>query len=380
MINILFVFGDIFKRGGTETVMRSIYDHIDRGRFHIDFLLLSDDPDDTEFTKHIGECGGFVYHIVRRGKDYSRHKRELKRFFKEHKYDIVHTHMDAIGDEVLSEAKRAGIKVRVAHSHNTAQVTSHSLLGLLHGAVIGIERLRLRSYATCYVACSSEAGEWLFGEKRCKGDNYLLFRNAIDLDKFMFSRERYIKVRESLGIGEEAVVGHVGSFLYQKNHEFLLNVFADLAGKINARLVLVGTGALEESCREQAEKLGITDRVLFLGSRPDVCDLLQGMDVFAFPSRFEGFGVALLEAQASGLKCLASAEVPREADVTGNVVFLPAGSDTGIWVDELLRILKSDYQRVSPIEAVRDAGYDMSGNIRKLEEFYIRALEKVEEP
>ena len=375
MIDILFVFGDLFKRGGTETVMRNIFDHIDRDRFHIDFLLLSDEPDGTELTKHIEESGSKVFHIVRRGKEYSRHKKELKRFFSEHQYDIVHTHMDAIGDEALLEAKRNGVKVRVAHSHSTAQLPApRSVKDIIHKGIILYERSRLRRLASHYVACSTEAGEWLFGKKRCSGDRYLLFRNAIVPEELIYSHERYVRAREELGISNEVLIGHVGAFLYQKNHEFLISVFADISKRIDSKLVLIGCGELEPDIRRKVNELGISDRVLFLGSRTDVKDLLQGMDVFVFPSHHEGLPLAVLEAQAAGLRCVISDRISREVDVTGLVVFLPINEGTGIWADAVEKAASSEDVRVSPVERIRESGYDMCTNIHELEDFYIRAL------
>ena len=378
MINILFVFGDLFKRGGTETVMRSIFDHIDRSCFHIDFLLLNDDPDETELTGNIESHGSVVYHIIRRGKDYRRHKAELRRFFAEHSYDIVHTHMDAIGDEALFEAKRAGVKVRVAHSHNTDQLPSpKSIKDHLHKMIIGYERLRLRRMATHFVACSTEAGEWLFGKERCSGDRYLLFRNAIDPELLLFSQDRYSKVREDLGIAGETVIGHVGTFNYQKNHEFLIRVFAEVSEKIDAKLVLIGKGTLEDDIKALVSELGLSGRVLFLGGRSDVADILQGMDVFAFPSHHEGLPLAVVEAQASGLKCLISDNISSEVDISGLVRFLPIDKGTDIWTEAIISAASEKQIRTSPIEKTREAGYDMNTNIHELERFYADAVDRV---
>jgi glycosyltransferase involved in cell wall biosynthesis len=389
MIRILFVFGDLFRRGGTETVMRQIFDHIDQERFRIDFLLMSDEPDDTELTRHIESCGSRVYHIVRRGKDYKRHKAELRKFFEEHEYDIVHTHMDAIGDEALAEAKRAGVKVRVAHSHNTDQLPNpKSLKDHLHKAVIRYERGRLRKLATHFVACSTEAGEWLFGAERCSGERYLLFRNAIDPEGLVYSAAVREKVRKELGISDECVLGHVGTFNFQKNHEFLVRVFAEVRKELDARksmdagkqggarLVLVGTGSLEPEVRKRVAELGLTDSVLFLGNRGDVSELLQGMDAFVFPSRHEGLPLAAIEAQASGLYCFLSDRISGEVDITGLVKFLPIeeGSEAR-WAKEICAALDEKLERRSPTQRIREAGYDMGTNIRMLEEFYTKALE-----
>ena len=377
MINILYVFGDIFKRGGTEAVMKGIFDHIDRSRFRIDFLLLSDAPDNTALTKHIEECGSSVYHITGRGSDYPEHRKQLKRFFEEHSYDIVHTHMDAIGDEVLAAAKKAGVEIRVAHSHNTDQLASpRTVKERIHKGLILAERRRLRKLATHFVACSGDAGRWLFGEERCRGDRYLLFKNAIDPDDFIFSDEKYNEIRRSLGVGDEPVIGHVGTFNYQKNHEFLIRVFAKVHARTDARLLLVGTGPLEQDIRSLAGKMGIADSVMFMGSRDDVKDLLIGMDVFAFPSRFEGLGVAIVEAQASGLKCVVSDRVPSEVDISGLVTFLPTDGGEEAWAEAILSSLENRDRRMSPAEKIREAGYDMRTEIHELEDFYLRAAGK----
>ena len=208
MIRILFVFGDVLKKGGTEKVMLNIFDHIDRSRFSIDFLLLTDEPDNSDAATHIRENGGQIYQIIRRGKDHKEHLRQLDEFFREHTYDIVHTHMDAIGDEALIAARRAGVAVRVAHSHSTRQRSkTGGVKGCLHGLYLKLERERLRKNATHFVACSQQAGKWLFGETICAGKRYLELKNAIELERYSYSEEKRAQVRELLGIQPDQCFG-----------------------------------------------------------------------------------------------------------------------------------------------------------------------------
>ncbi len=225
------------------------------------------------------------------------------------------------------------------------------------------------------MACSAEAGRWLFGPERCTGDRYLLFRNAIDPEELTFSPEVRQRVRRSLGIGEEPVLGHVGSFHYQKNHAFLIRAFAKIRQRMDAKLLLVGTGDLEPEVRQQVEEAGLGDSVLFLGSRPDVRELLQGMDLFLFPSHHEGLPLAAIEAQATGLDCLLSDTISREVDISGLVRFLPIEGNGEVWAEAVAEALGNRRDRVSPIDRIRAAGYDMGTNIRELEAFYRRAVE-----
>ena len=378
MIKILFVFADIFKKGGTEAVMMNIFNNIDRSSFHIDFLILNNKEDNTEEADYLKRSGAKIFYITSRGENYIKHKKELQLFFKNNTYDIVHTHMDAIGAEVLWEAWKNGIRVRIAHSHNTNQLPNpRGLKEIIHKIVITCEKILTRIFANGYVACSKEAGIWLFGEKRISQADFYLLKNAIDVKKYIYSEQIRNEVRKELGLNS-TVIGHVGRLNYQKNQEFLIEIFKEYLKKdVKAILLLVGDGENKKNLESIIEAENLSKNVRFLGARDDINRLLQAMDVFVFPSRYEGLGVALIEAQLSGLPCLASSTIPREVEVSDNIRFLNIDDSPNVWSDTIYNVVnEKDNVRNSPLNMVRSRGYDMTECIIGLEQFYDQLYRK----
>ncbi len=381
MVKILFVFNQLLIKGGTESVMLNIFDNIDQERFHIDFLLMHDtqNEDKTEASRYLRKKGASIYYYTPLKSGLFQSRKSLEVFFKSHHYDIVHTHMNALGAEVLKIAKKYGVPVRVAHSHNTwHQLEIHGLKDLLHYLYLEKERKQIRRVATHYIGCSEEAGEWLFGKKLCRTPEYFTFKNAIDVEKYQYNPEVRQKLRTEYHLEDQFVVGHVGRFDYQKNHVFLIHAFERLHQKnANTKLMLIGIGEYFEKMQELVRQLKLEDSVLFLGKRSDVPQLLQAMDVFFMPSHFEGLPVSLIEAQAAGLKCLVSDQVSRQADISGNVQFLGIEeNDLDHWVNAAVTMMKDKNDRRTPIEAIQENGYDMKFNIKQLEAFYQKALKR----
>ncbi|MCH4073126.1 glycosyltransferase family 1 protein [Pseudoramibacter sp.] len=379
MISVLFVYNHLLVEGGTESVMLNIFDNIDRTKFHIDFLLMHDTQteDKTEASSYLRKKGASVYYYTPLEGGLFQSRKSLEVFFKSHHYDIVHTHMNALGAEVLKIAKKYGVPVRVAHSHNTwHQLEIRNPKDLMHYLFLEKERKQIRRVATHYIGCSEEAGEWLFGKKICKSSEYFTFKNAIDVEKYQFNLETRKKLRTKYHLENQFVVGHVGRFDYQKNHLFLIQIFERLHNQnANTKLMLIGIGEYFEKMQALVHQLNLEDSVLFLGKRSDVPELLQVMDVFYLPSHFEGLPVSLVEAQASGLKCLVSDHVSRQSDISGNVQFLGIEEDDlDQWANAVDNILKDKDERRTPIDAIRKNGYDMKFNIKKLEAFYQKAL------
>jgi glycosyltransferase involved in cell wall biosynthesis len=374
-LRILFVFGCPLKKGGTENVMINIVKNIDREMFHIDFLIFDKTPDTSDDKKYLESLGCRFYQITARGIDRKIHNKELEEFFKEHKYDIVHTHMDAIGEEALKAAKKHGIKARIAHSHNTDQLDNpKGLKDHLHRAYLKYEKHLLRRYAEYYVACSPEAGKWLFGKKRCSGDNYLLLTNAVESSKYSYDEAIRDEVRKELGIEGKKVIIHVGQFRTQKNHDKVIEIFRELCSRDEAyRLILVGKGEDEYRIRDMVSRMGLSGKVRFLGNRNDVDRLLQAADVFLFPSLYEGLSIALLEAQASDLICIVSDTVSPASFVTEKAVSLGLDKDAKTWADKIESAL-DEYKTRSDMKSLfTEKGYDISAQIKVLEKFYIKA-------
>ena len=374
-LRILFVFGCPLKKGGTENVMINIVKNIDRDRFHIDFLIFDKTPDQSDDKKYLESLGCGFYQITARGVDRKLHNRELDEFFRDHKYDIVHTHMDAIGEEALKAAKKHGVKALIAHSHNTDQLDNpKGLKDHLHKCYLIYEKHLLRRYAGYFVACSPEAGKWLFGEKICNGDKYLLLNNSIDSSAYAYDEYTRNAVRKELGLDGRKVIIHVGQFRTQKNHGKVIDVFDELHKRDDSfALVLVGTGEEQDNIKSKVEALGLKEDVLFLGNRNDIPELLMSADVFLFPSLYEGLGIALLEAQAADLICVVSDTIPELAVLTEKVRSVNLTESASVWSDIVEEMMGKYTVRRDRSELFTEKGYDINAQIKVLESFYMKA-------
>lgn len=323
MIRVAQVMG-YMDGGGVEQVVMNYYRHIDRSRVQFDFLVC--EGSGMVPREEIESMGGRVL-MVPPYKELPRYMRETERLFREESWPIVHSHVNALSMFPLRAAKRAGVSVRIAHSHSTAGRGETAK----NAAKLVLRRFS-NVYPTHRMACSRYAGEWLFG----KGADFEVVYNAIDLSRFAFDAEARAEARADLGlVGGQTAIGHVGRFMPQKNHRFLIEAFA-LAAKRRPDLVLVlvGTGEAEALAEGWAAERGVSDRVMFLGQRDDVGRLYQAFDAFALPSLYEGLGLVGVEAQAAGLPCFLSDRITREVDVTGTVRFLPI-DDPRAWAEAL---------------------------------------------
>lgn len=268
--------------GGVESVVMNYYKNIDRNRIQFHFLC---DEDSTDIPyEEIEKLGGKVIVIPPYQKLFE-YQKELYRIFKENNYKIVHSHINALSVFPLRIAKKAKIPLRIAHSHSTSNKKEwkKNILKM-------ILRPFSKLYANNYFACTEYAGKWLFGKKVVERKELNVINNAIDLKKFEFNENTREDLRKELGIKEDVlVIGHVGRFMKQKNHEFLIDVFEKaIKQDDNIYLILVGQGPLEDKIKEMAKEKGIEDKILFLGQRNDVNKLYQAMDIFVLPSLYEG--------------------------------------------------------------------------------------------
>ena len=349
--------------GGVESVVMNYYRHINHEKIQFDFIV---DADSKLVPKmEIENWGGRVILVPPYQKTVLYHK-ELVSIFRREQYLIVHSHLNALSVFPLFAAKQAGIPVRIAHSHSTAGKGEFSR---------NIMKYTLRPFsklfATHYCACTNYAGKWLFGKTAVDNGQVRIIRNAIDIKQFIYNEQERRIVREELGLENELVVGHIGRFMYQKNHFFLIQVFCEiLKRKHDSILLLVGQGPLEEETRALVRNQGIENNVRFLGQRNDVSRLYQAMDLFLFPSFYEGLGVVCIEAQAAGLPCLVSDRVPKETDLFGTVRFIPLEASAFDWSDAALRIVEESGKRNDCKALIQRAGYDITDEAKKLEDMY----------
>lgn len=348
--------------GGVEQVVMNYYRHIDRERVQFDFLV---DADSTLVPAgEIEGLGGRVFTVP----PYQRlasYERELERLFRGEHWPIVHSHINALSLFPLRAAKLAGVPVRVAHSHSTAGRGETA-----RNAAKSVLRTFSNLYPTHRMACSCYAGEWLFG----RGVEFEVVYNAIDLSRFAFDADARARARADLGlVDDQLAIGHVGRFMPQKNHRFLVDAFFELSRlRPDAVLLLVGSGGGEAAAKGWAAERGVADRVRFLGRRDDVERLYQAFDAFVLPSLYEGLPLVSVEAQAAGLPCLLSDRITREVDVTGTVRFLPI-DDPKVWAEALAGV-EPGVRIATPRENLED--YDID---RAAERLVARYLELAKE-
>ena len=312
--------------GGTESVWINYYRNIDRTKVQFDFLVESESKIINK--QEIESLGGHVV-IIPPYKKLFKYMKELKRIFKENQYDIVHSNMNALSVFTLRAAKKAGIKVRIAHSHSTSNKKEWK-----KNIVKNMLRPLSKKYATHYYACSEHAGRWLFGNKTFDKGLVKIIYNAIDLERFNFNQENRDLIRKEYNIEDKYVIGHVGRFMQQKNHVFLIDVFNEFQKTRNdAVLLLIGDGPLKEELFNKVNELNVQDKVIFGGVHKDVEKYYSAMDSFLFPSIYEGLGMTLVEAQVNGLPCLASNFIPKEAIVDTNTKLLEL--DITKWIQNM---------------------------------------------
>lgn len=366
-IRVLNMF-TIMDRGGAETMVMNYYRHIDRTKVQFDFLVHREQR--GAYDDEIERMGGRIYRMCPvYPQNFSRYKRDLRTFFRAHpEYKIIHSHMSELGYFAFREAERQGVPVRICHAHNAPHGFDAKMI------IRTYFKKRMMPYLTHLFMCGEESGKWLYGEKN--KTRFIMLNNAIDAAVYSFDASKREKMRSQLGLADELVIGHVGRFNPQKNHPFLLNIFAALLKKEpNAVLLLVGGGADMPKIQAKAQELGIAERVRFLGVRSDVADLMQAMDVFVFPSLYEGLPVTMVEAQASGLPCIISDKVPPECILTDGLVnIMPLSANPEAWAEKILSMRA--VPRTDRHEEIAAHGFDITTEAVKLQEFYIKSVEK----
>ena len=294
--------------------------------------------------------------------------RAYRDFFREHPYEAIHIDTDGFHRTVeLFAAKRAGIRKRIVHSHNTEA----EVAGRLGGSGFS-RRLGQRLYtwlATDCLACSDQAGEWLFGSGT--KNNVVLLKNGIDVERFRFDPQKRGITRQQLGLENKKVIGHVGRFESQKNHRFLLSVFQELYGRDQEyRLLLVGDGSLRREIMEEVRGKGLDQVILFIGNTEQVEAYYQAMDVFLLPSLHEGLSLAAVEAQCSGLPCLMADTVSTQTRLTGACGFLSLELGPALWAEKTEEAIAGSRDREEGAREVAAAGYDIHSSGEALRAIY----------
>lgn len=363
-IRILHVLGRL-NRGGAETLVMNLYRSIDRSQYQFDFMVHTDEV--CAYDDEILSLGGKIHRISQyKGKNHFRYIKEWRAFFEANPdYRIIHGHIRSVASIYLKLAKQYN-RQTIIHSHATG-----SRGNSVEQLVKNIFQFPIRYQSQHFFACSTEAAVWLFGKQKAK--QTVVLKNAVDLESFRFNptvRERIRKGR----LEDKYVVGHVGSFTAPKNYKFLVEVFAQIALlRPDAMLVLVGDGELRSQVESDVETKGLTENIMFLGSRKEIPELLMGMDVFVFPSFFEGFGMAALEAQVAGLPTHVADTLPPEIEITDLLSFHALSKAPSQWAKDIL-VSSAQTERSDRVDVVRQQGYDIKDQAQFLMEYYHNML------
>lgn len=368
-MKILQMFGEPVSHGGQEAFVINMLTHMPSDGMCIDVLT----PyycDNEHYRDIIESRGGKLYCLGMKfepGGSRLNLIAPLKKFLSGHGYDVIHIHSGSTS--VLAEGARAaqsaGIKKIIVHSHCAAEKFT-----LRHAAVKFVMNAVMFGCPTHYAACSLIAGQSKYPRRIVKR-RLIILKNGVDIQKFSFNAQMRSYMRGRLNIPENAVVlGHVGRFSYQKNHEYLLSVLAAVRIRgIDAKLMLIGSGENMQNVISLAQKLGLSQHVMFIGNVNNVNDYMQAMDVFLLPSRFEGLPIVGVEAQAVGLPCIFSSAVTNEVALTSNVCYLPAdGASVGLWADKVLQF--ADKWGADNTAALKNAGFDVCRTADILRDIY----------
>lgn len=364
MIRILHIVPNM-QAGGLETLIMNWYRNIDRSKVQFDFLVHYQGK--FFYDDEIEQLGGKIYRLsVRDDNNFIKYLHDLDCFFKEHiEYQIIHGHMESLGQFYFKAAKKYGVPVRIAHSHNSATEPT------LKGKIKRILAKGFPNFATHCFACSELAGQFMFGKR-----DFTVIKNAIDLSRFQYDEDIRTTMREGMNINDKFIIGHVGRFCTQKNHKYLVDVFEEIhKRRENAILLLVGKGELLEEVKFYVTEKGLSEYVQFLGVRNDVNKLYNAMDVFVFPSIFEGLGIVAIEAQESRLMTFCSDVVPKEANVTSYYKAISLQESPEIWADKICKYADG-YEKRDVTEIIRNAGYDIRKSTLILQRFYQGVLTK----
>lgn len=368
-------FVNNLEYGGIQIFLKNCLPYMNLTKVQPELLVLDDGkhhPLEDEFARLNIKVHKLIGIWVRRPGDIKKCLAAVDAFFSKNKYNIVHSHNSNKNLLILCAAKKYGVPIRIAHSHNSISAHNSTSFRLLWQKTC---KTLISLFATHYFACSKLAAATNFSRKLIKSNRVKIINNGINTKNFIYDKQTRNDYRKTLGLENKFVIGHIGRFAYQKNHEFLIDVFAEVyAQNPHSVLLLIGEGELERDMRRKVGKLKLADAVRFLGVRPDIPNLLQAIDVFVLPSRFEGLGIVAIETQAAGLKTLASDAVPPEAQITDLFEYIPLNQSASGWAEIIMQY--QGYERRNTYDEIVAAGFDMEKVSQILEKFYFNAIRK----
>lgn len=361
-IKILYVMGGNMHRAGAETmIMNYVRQLVKYQMFDISVLVHGYEKGD--YDNELSALGIRIIQVPIRSSAPFKYKRIVRDVFTTHKFEIVHCNMDASSGDFLEIAKKSGVPIRIVHSHTT----KYQAQNIIKKIIAMNSKRKIPMVATHFLACSKKAGDWMF-----RGKEYLVLNNAIDLDLYRVDEKIRKQVRKQLSLQSDIIVlGHIGRFCFEKNHEGLIRIFKKYHDHNNKSVLLcIGDGPTQDQIKELVKRNGLCEFVKFLGIRSDIPQLLQAMDVFLLPSLFEGLPVVGIEAQAAGLPCLFSEAVTEEVCILDSSRRIPLDDDK--WIDEIdsLKCFKTE-----DTASLAVAGYSIQEEAKKLKDYYMECLE-----
>lgn len=354
MIRVLHIVGSM-SPSGIGNFLMNVYRNIDREKIQFDFIV--HEKRSVSFDEEIKVMGGRLFYVTLKSDSLFKNLNDIRKIVKREKYRMVFRHTDTamIALDLLS-CKLGGAKYRIPHSHSTSTGNKR---------VHNLMRPLLNMLSTERFACSTDAGKWMYGNKK-----YRVIMNGIDINAFAFSKEKRDTLRKQLGWEDKFVIGHVGNFMKVKNHRFMIALLAEIKTKIsNARLAFVGSGDLYDEIIAQISEHQLEDDIDLLGVRNDTNELLSAMDLFIFPSLYEGMPIALVEAQTAGLPCVVSDVITDDVIFTSEVSKLPLESKEK-WISKVVSVRNC----VSMTE--READREKIAGLAKKKGFCVKDLGK----
>lgn len=362
MIRVL-QFGMSNNKGGIETFIFNNYAHIDHNKIQFDFVKMFEGK--MPYEEEILSMGGRIFEFFPCGytQSISQNRKQWMEFYDKVKPDVIHYNTIALTSlRALYFAKKSGVKHIYVHAHPNRYYEGMSLKNRFS---CEINRHLVYLYADKCLACSEQAGKWMYSK------DFQVIPNAIDTERFAFNESKRNKIRRELDIENKIVICNVGNLSDVKNQTFLLDIALELKKKWNIAILLLGTGSKENLLKEKAKRLGISREIFFLGNVENVEEYLSASDLFVFPSKSEGFGIVLLEAQANGLQCFASDKViPKATNAADGITFLPLDNNASFWAEKIIKNYKYHRLEETKIHKLKEQ-YDIKDCIKKLQEMYL---------
>lgn len=369
-MRILEVNVDDIGHGGVYSFVMNVLRHKKDENITMDFCAF----EKFESQIHIQEIeklGGHVYYAGYEGNKLLKQfkcQKNLEEIVRKNKYDLVHIHSD-VANKLLGYARacrKGGVEKIIVHSHSSGIDHGYRFIKEIFHRV---SRPGLEKAADIYIACSEYAANWMYTRKLQNHHKVLIVNNGINVEKFKYNPELRYEWRTKLNLQGKLVVGHIGRFDYQKNHEYLIDVFAAIEKQFSDTvLLLIGEGEGKEAIKEKVDNLGLSEKVIFWGVTNQVAELLQIMDIFLLPSHFEGLPISGVEAQAAGLPVIFSDKITPEAKLTPNVEFASIDSKPEVWVEYAKALLKQERKDTSQILIAK--GFDNLTSVNNLLKIY----------